>query len=76
MSTMPIRVWLARESTMPERVSVRLTKVLAPGPNPWKVILILEELEIPYEIKSVKFQDIKSKPFIDLNPNGRVPGES
>lgn len=39
------------------------------------MILVLEELQIPYEIKSIKFQDIKAKPFIDLNPNGRVPGE-
>ncbi|KAF2788508.1 glutathione S-transferase II [Melanomma pulvis-pyrius CBS 109.77] len=44
-----------------------------PGPNPWKVVLVLEELQIPYEIKSIKFQDIKTKPLIDLNPNGRVP---
>ncbi|KAH8692497.1 glutathione S-transferase II [Phaeosphaeriaceae sp. PMI808] len=36
-----------------------------PGPNPWK--------QVPYEITSIKFQDIKVKPFIDLNPNGRVP---
>ncbi|KAG9375978.1 hypothetical protein A1F94_013244 [Pyrenophora tritici-repentis] len=33
------------------------------------LILILEELQIPYEIKSIPFQDIKAKPFIDLNPN-------
>ena len=34
----------------------------------------MEELEIPYEIKSVRFQDVKQKPFLDLNPNGRAPG--
>ncbi|KAI0456311.1 glutathione S-transferase II [Xylaria acuta] len=44
-----------------------------PGPNPWKVVLVLEELQVPYEIKSIKFEHIKKKPFIDLNPNGRVP---
>ncbi|KAI1809982.1 glutathione S-transferase II [Poronia punctata] len=44
-----------------------------PGPNPWKVVLVLEELEIPYEIESIRFEHIKQKPFIDLNPNGRVP---
>ncbi|KAI1411213.1 glutathione S-transferase [Hypoxylon sp. FL1857] len=44
-----------------------------PGPNPWKVILILEELRIPYEITSFKFDDIKKKPYTDINPNGRVP---
>ncbi|KAL9627522.1 MAG: hypothetical protein Q9204_006506 [Flavoplaca sp. TL-2023a] len=44
-----------------------------PGPNPWKVIVILEELEVPYEIKSIRFEDIKKPPFIDVNPNGRAP---
>ncbi|KAI1114206.1 glutathione S-transferase II [Nemania sp. NC0429] len=44
-----------------------------PGPNPWKVVVILEELQVPYEIKSFKFDDVKKKPFIDINPNGRVP---
>ncbi|KAK8117395.1 glutathione transferase [Apiospora kogelbergensis] len=44
-----------------------------PGPNPWKVVVILEELQVPYEIKSIRFENIKKKPFTDLNPNGRVP---
>jgi glutathione S-transferase len=44
-----------------------------PGPNPWKVILVLEELKVPYEIQPIRFENIKKKPFIDLNPNGRVP---
>ncbi|KAF7863965.1 hypothetical protein EAF04_006930 [Stromatinia cepivora] len=45
----------------------------APGPNSWKVVMVLEELNITYEIKSVRFEDIKKPPFIDLNPNGRAP---
>ncbi|PSN75192.1 glutathione S-transferase II, partial [Corynespora cassiicola Philippines] len=44
-----------------------------PGPNPWKVIVILEEFQIPYEIKSIKFQDVENEPFVKLNPNGQVP---
>ncbi|KAI4596313.1 glutathione S- transferase, nitrogen catabolite repression regulator [Pestalotiopsis sp. 9143b] len=44
-----------------------------PGPNPWKVVIVLEELQVPYEIVSFEFEKIKKKPFIDLNPNGRVP---
>ncbi|CAI6087678.1 unnamed protein product [Clonostachys chloroleuca] len=44
-----------------------------PGPNPWKVITILEELSIPYEIESIRFENIKTPPFTDINPNGRVP---
>ncbi|OJJ99822.1 hypothetical protein ASPACDRAFT_52420 [Aspergillus aculeatus ATCC 16872] len=43
------------------------------GPNPWKVAMILEELEIPFEHKYVPFDTIKKEPFISINPNGRVP---
>ncbi|KAF4624289.1 hypothetical protein G7Y89_g13884 [Cudoniella acicularis] len=45
----------------------------APGPNSWKVVMVLEELGIPYKIQSVRFEDIKKMPFIGLNPNGRAP---
>jgi glutathione S-transferase len=48
----------------------------AAGPNPWKPILILEELGLPYEINSFSFEVVKQKPFTDLNPNGRAPGIS
>ncbi|APA09444.1 hypothetical protein SS1G_12248 [Sclerotinia sclerotiorum 1980 UF-70] len=41
--------------------------------KPIEVIMVLEELNIPYEIKTVRFEDIKKPPFIDLNPNGRAP---
>ena len=41
-----------------------------------KVILLLEELQLPYEIECIRFEDVKKKPYIDLNPNGRVPGSS
>ncbi|XXH05479.1 hypothetical protein Hte_011909 [Hypoxylon texense] len=43
------------------------------GPNPLKVLLVLEELQIPYEIERIKRENVKSKPLTDLNPNGRVP---
>jgi len=46
----------------------------ASGPNPWKVIFVLEELKVPYEIESFSFEEVKQKPYIDINPNGRVPG--
>ncbi|WYZ38319.1 hypothetical protein EsH8_III_000233 [Colletotrichum jinshuiense] len=56
----PIRVWMAgpKESA---------------GPNPWKVIFILEELGLPYELKVVHASTVKLPPLTDLNPNGRVP---
>lgn len=43
------------------------------GPNPWKVAMVMEELEIPYETKFILFEDVKKEPFLSLNPNGRVP---
>jgi glutathione S-transferase len=39
-----------------------------------QVIFVLEELGLTYEIKVIPFSTIKSPPFTDLNPNGRVPG--
>ncbi|PWY80865.1 glutathione transferase [Aspergillus sclerotioniger CBS 115572] len=55
---------------MTKPITVWLTP---PGPNAWKVITILEELQVPYVIESFKFDDVKKPPFIDINPNGRVP---
>ncbi|RYP83973.1 hypothetical protein DL770_005275 [Monosporascus sp. CRB-9-2] len=43
------------------------------GPNPWKVAIVLEELNIPYTSKFVEFKDLKQEPYTLLNPNGRVP---
>ncbi|KAF2163269.1 hypothetical protein M409DRAFT_68564 [Zasmidium cellare ATCC 36951] len=45
----------------------------ASGPNPWKVIIILEELRIPYEIEYMDFGDLKKEPYLSINPNGRTP---
>lgn len=43
------------------------------GPNPWKVVLILEELGVPYEVQNWDFSEIKTPKFEKLNPNGRLP---
>lgn len=43
------------------------------GPNPWKVAYILEELNIPYETRFIRGENIKKEPFVSVNPNGRVP---
>ncbi|KAI0876845.1 thioredoxin-like protein [Hypoxylon argillaceum] len=43
------------------------------GPNPIKVRMILEELDLPFEFKTLEFQEIKGEAFLKLNPNGRVP---
>ncbi|GES64062.1 glutathione S-transferase [Aspergillus terreus] len=45
----------------------------AAGPNPWKAVMVFEDLNIPYENKYVDFSEVKKEPFISINPNGRVP---
>ncbi|TFB00205.1 Glutathione S-transferase 2 [Trichoderma ghanense] len=42
-------------------------------PNPSKVLIILEELNLPYETSWVELDGLKKKPYTDVNPNGRVP---
>ncbi|KAH6655959.1 glutathione S-transferase [Truncatella angustata] len=56
-----------------------------PGPNPWNVNAFLVNwsllsereryagLGLKYEIESFSWAQVKKKPFIDFNPNGRVP---
>ena len=43
------------------------------GPNPPKVALILNELNLPYEIEPVDFKDVKQPAYLAINPNGRLP---
>lgn len=43
------------------------------SPNPWKIFIILEELGIPYEEKTVTMASVKEDTYLALNPNGRVP---
>ncbi|KAI1660539.1 glutathione S-transferase [Daldinia decipiens] len=43
------------------------------GPNPLKIHIILEELDIPFEHKIIVWEEMKKEPFININPNGRVP---
>lgn len=43
-------------------------------PNPAKVLIILEELGLPYQSSWVELEDLKKEPFESVNPNGRVPG--
>ncbi|KAI8632683.1 glutathione-s-transferase theta, gst [Xylariaceae sp. FL1651] len=43
------------------------------SPNPFKIMIICEELGVPYDIKQVALSDVKKEPYTSLNPNGRVP---
>ena len=46
---------------------------MGPSPNPWKVVIVLEELGLPYELKKLDSSELKVEPYISINPNGRVP---
>jgi glutathione S-transferase len=69
----PIRVWITRKYSRPRRRPHCSHPTSAPGPNPWKVVFLLEELGLNYELMSFRFDDVKKKPFVDVNPNGRTP---
>lgn len=43
------------------------------GPNPPKVAIILQELGVPYEVEAIPFTEVKSQPYLSINPNGRLP---
>jgi glutathione S-transferase len=45
--------------------------VAAGGPNPIKVLIVLEALQIPYE--KVIVQNPKEDWLVKINPNGRIP---
>lgn len=51
------------------------TLYTAPTPNGWKASVLLEELELPYDVRSVNLgaKEQKEPWFIELNPNGRIP---
>ena len=46
-----------------------------PTPNGVKVSIMLEEIELPYEVHLVDFNkdDQKTPEFLSLNPNGKIP---
>jgi glutathione S-transferase len=43
------------------------------GPNPWKVAFVLEELKVPYTQNILDYTKLKKAPYVNVNPNGRVP---
>jgi glutathione S-transferase len=45
----------------------------ATGPNPPKVIILLKELGVPYEVDPIMIPDAKKPEYMAVNPNGRLP---
>lgn len=47
----------------------------AATPNGWKASVVLEELELPYELHALKLhkQQQKMPEYLRINPNGRIP---
>ena len=43
----------------------------ASGPNPWKVVIILEELGVKYDTEFVDMAVMHTPKFEPVNPNGR-----
>lgn len=53
----------------------RLQLYSLPTPNGVKVSIMLEEIELPYEVHKIDFGqgDQRSDAFLSLNPNGKIP---
>ncbi len=47
----------------------------AATPNGWKASVMLEEVELPYMVKSLNLSNLDQKQawFLKINPNGRIP---
>ncbi|RDW65357.1 hypothetical protein BP5796_10049 [Coleophoma crateriformis] len=43
------------------------------GPNPWKVCMILKELDLTYDYRIVEFVDAKKEPYTSINGIGKLP---
>ena len=43
------------------------------GPNPWKISLLLDELNVPYTTKIYTTPELKELAFLALNRNGMAP---
>lgn len=35
--------------------------------------MLLEELDLPYNLELVEFSDVKKPEYLNVNPNGRLP---
>ncbi|KAF7876346.1 hypothetical protein EAF04_001439 [Stromatinia cepivora] len=45
----------------------------AQGPNSWKISIVCDELNIPYELEFKDNTTVKEPKYLAINPKGRVP---
>jgi GST-like protein len=47
----------------------------AATPNGWKISIALEEMELPYKLRTLSLSKLEQKEdwFLKINPNGRIP---
>jgi GST-like protein len=47
----------------------------AATPNGWKISIALEELGLPYTVRTISLSKLEQKEewFLEINPNGRIP---
>lgn len=57
----------------PQGLSTNLITDSRQTPNPYKVKLLLESLELPYKTSVVEFADIKGPAYEAVNVNARLP---
>jgi GST-like protein len=64
-----------QESCMAATQSRPIELYYWPTPNGWKITIMLEELEVPYEVKYVNISrgDQFTPEFLALSPNNRMP---
>jgi len=43
------------------------------GPNSWKVSIVLDELDVPYELEFKEMDQLHTPEYEKYNPNGRIP---
>ena len=71
----PITIYWRGRRVIKEALGWEELTVFPDGvPNPAKVVVVLEELGLPYVSKYIDLPELKSEPYVSINPNGRLPG--
>jgi len=72
-SLQPIILHGHRKTIIFSKLKEQLCLVILAGPNPWKVAILLEELNVPYTVKVYTTPELKQPDFLKLNRNGMAP---